>query len=254
MLTDEAYAELDARLAEVDGALARRYPGEPATRQPVHTVYVPADRFHAGLPQRYGQEALRALQRHGPLPFGPDVMSRVVAKLGREPVEDLRIDFEDGYGLRDDAEEDAAARAAAAIVRDENGPEMVGLRCKSLEAATRRRAVRTLDVFLDELGEPPDGFVVTLPKVSAVAQVEAMCVLCERLERAYGLAVGRLRFELQIETAPAVLGADGVATVARMIHAADGRCGGLHYGTYDYSASLGVAASLQSMEHPVADH
>jgi hypothetical protein len=29
---------------------------------------------------------------------------------------------------------------------------------------------------------------------------------------------------------------------------------GLHYGTYDYSASLGIAAGYQSMEHPAADH
>jgi lipid-binding SYLF domain-containing protein len=39
-----------------------------------------------------------------------------------------------------------------------------------------------------------------------------------------------------------------------MIHAAQGRCSGLHYGTYDYSASCGIAAGYQSMEHPVADH
>ena len=39
-----------------------------------------------------------------------------------------------------------------------------------------------------------------------------------------------------------------------MVHAAGGRCTGLHYGTYDYSASLGIAAAYQSMEHPAADH
>jgi citrate lyase beta subunit len=253
MLTEEVYAELDSRLAGVDARLRHRYPGESRTRQPVHTVYVPADRFSFGLSEAYGQEALAALDRHGPLPFGADIVERVVAKLGRDPVEDLRIDFEDGYGLRDDAQEDAAARAAATALREGGGPTFVGLRCKSLEASTRRRAMRTLDVFLDTLGEPPDGFVVTLPKVSAVEQVEAMTVLCDRLERSYGLALGRLRFEIQIETPPAVLGADGVATVARMIQAARGRCAGLHYGTYDYSAALGISAQFQSMEHPVAD-
>jgi hypothetical protein len=39
-----------------------------------------------------------------------------------------------------------------------------------------------------------------------------------------------------------------------MLHAAAGRCAGLHYGTYDYSAALGIAAGYQSMEHPAADH
>src|SRR5262249_3354094 len=128
-----------------------------------------------------------------------------------------------------------------------------GLRCKSLEAATRRRAVRTLDVFLDTLGSPAGGFVITLPKVSAVEQVGAMTVLCGLLEQAHGLAEGQLKFELQIETPPAVLDAGGAVTVARMIGAAQGRCVGLHYGTYDYSAAVGIAGRYQSLEHPAAD-
>jgi citrate lyase beta subunit len=81
-----------------------------------------------------------------------------------------------------------------------------------------------------------------------------MALLCGRLEEAYGLAPGSLRFEVQVETPQAVLAADGTAAVAPMIHAAEGRCVGLHYGTYDYSAALGIAAGYQSLEHPAADH
>ena len=51
-----------------------------------------------------------------------------------------------------------------------------------------------------------------------------------------------------------MLGADGTALVARMVHASGGRCTGLHYGTYDYSAACGIAAGYQCMEHPAADH
>jgi citrate lyase beta subunit len=255
----EIVAELDRRLGPVDDALRRDYPGEVPGRQPVHTVYVPADRVSVDLPARWGADALAALRRHPPAPYPDEIAERVLAKLAREPIEDLRIDFEDGYGVRDDDEEDAAAitaaRAAAGILAAGPGGDssfaFIGLRCKSLEASTRRRAVRTLDVFLDALGARPDGFVITLPKVSAVEQVEAMVVLCERLEGGYG---GRLRFEIQIETPPAILGADGTATVARMVHAAAGRCVGLHYGTYDYSAAAGIAAGYQSLEHPAADH
>ena len=260
MLSDDVYDELDQRLAPLDDELRRRYPGEPFTRQPVHTVYVPADRFGPGLAASYGRAALALVAEHGPLEFPDDVLARVRAKLEREPIEDLRIDFEDGYGVREDADEDAAARAAAAVVRsgvagsDNAIPPFVGLRCKSLEASTRRRCIRTLDVFLETLGQPPSGFVVTLPKVSAVEQIEAMALLFDRLERSHGLADGRLRFEVQIETPPAVLGADGVATVARIIHAAAGRCVGLHYGTYDYSGACGIAAEYQSLDHPAADH
>ena len=133
-------------------------------------------------------------------------------------------------------------------------PAFVGLRCKSLEGPTRRRAVRTLDVFLDALGPPPPGFVITLPKVSDPVQVEAMALLCGRLEQAYGLAERTLRFEVQIETPQAIVGPDGTATVAHLITAAQGRCVGLHYGTYDYSAAVGIAAEYQSLEHPAADH
>ncbi|MDI5944113.1 hypothetical protein QLR68_39470, partial [Micromonospora sp. DH15] len=89
-------------------------------------------------------------------------------------------------------------------------------------------------------------------KVTSLPQVEAMVQLCAELEAAHRLP--SLRFEIQVETPQAVLGADGTATVARMVHAAAGRCVGLHYGTYDYSAALGVAAGWQSLEHPVADH
>jgi citrate lyase beta subunit len=246
-------AFLDALLDGDDAARERRYPGRAAGRQPVHTVYVPADRFTASTVTEWGAAALAAMDAHGPLPGTDDALAaRVRAKLVAEPIEDLRIDFEDGYGGRADAEEDAAARTAAAALARGPAPAFVGLRMKSLEAATRRRAVRTLELFLDGLGAVPDGFRITLPKVTSVRQVEAMVALCAALEQAHG--IDRLRFELQIETAPAVLGADGTALVAPMIHAADGRCAGLHYGTYDYSAALGIAAAQQSMEHPAADH
>ena len=252
MLGDSVYAELDATLAETDAWLARHFPGEPRSRQPVHTVYVPADRFREGLPEAYGRTALDALDAHGPLAFSGDIVERVRAKLAREPIEDLRIDFEDGYGRRPEDEEDGAARAAAAIVRAGASTAMIGLRCKSLEAMTRHRAIRTLDLFLGGLGDVPAGFVITLPKVSAATQVSAFVLLCGRLEAAHELAP--LRFELQIETTPAVLGPSGRATVAEMIEAAEGRCVGLHYGTYDYSTACGIAAQYQSMEHPAADY
>jgi citrate lyase beta subunit len=251
-LSPDVYAELDDRLEPVDAELRRRYPGEEAGRQPVHTVYLPADRYHAGVVDEWGSQALAALRVDATPPFPAELADRVVAKLIREPIEDLRIDFEDGYGVRDDSTEDSAARAAA---RSLPPTPFSGIRVKSLDDPVRRRAVRTLDVFLDALSDPlPDGFVVTLPKVSDVAQVVAMAVLCGHLEQAYGLPGGRLRFELQVETPAAVLGPDGTVTLARMVHAAEGRCVGLHYGTYDYSAACGIAGPYQSLDHPAADH
>ena len=320
-------------LADADRDLARRYPGERPGRQPVHTVYVPADKFRPDLAAGWGRQALKALEAWAPdaaqfrsamdVPpaLAAEVRSRVLAKLIAEPIEDLRLDFEDGYhpgaivnsrpeagsgppvdadahggrsrasgpagdggrprepgaagdggrprggaGNGDlppdaDAAEDADARSAAAALADAvaagRAPPFMGLRCKSLERATRRRAIRTLDLFLTSLlsrGPLPPGFVVTLPKVTSADQVTAMAHLCDRLERAHALSPGQLAFEVQVETPQAILGADGTAVIARCVHAGGGRLTGLHYGTYDYSASLGIAAAYQSMEHPAADH
>jgi len=267
-LGPDAYRRLDEALAEVDAQLLRDYPGEPGTRQPVHTVYVPADRFSAELPEEWGAQALAALDRQLPdaaaladvlgvaVPVAAQVLPRLRDKLAAEPIEDLRIDFEDGYGLRPDAEEDAAAERAARAWATLCLP-FAGLRCKSLEPATRRRCVRTLDVFLGALAAGPQlpaGFVLTLPKVAHVGQVTAFAELCAELEKQHGLAAGELRFEIQGETPQAVLAADGTAAVARMLRAGAGRVSGLHYGTYDYSAACGVAAPCQSLEHPAADH
>ena len=234
---------LDDLLAGVDAPALLRAPA----RQPVHTVYVPADRFSAGTLAEWGSASLAALHEFGPLPGIDDaVQERVRAKLAAEPVEDLRVDFEDGYGLRPDDEEDAAALGAARAL-GAVAPASSGLRIKSFEARTRARSVRTLEVFLDALGTPPEGFRVTLPKVSSPRHVEAMLLLCDRL----GAAVP---FELQIETPRAVLGPDGSSPIAPMLVAAGQRCVGLVYGAYDYSAALGIAPAQQSMEHPAADH
>lgn len=265
---------VEALLAPVDADLARRYPGDSGTRQPVHTVYVPADAFAADTVRSWGRQALEAFDTHAGTPAElaralgvadgallADVHARVRAKLEREPIEDLRIDFEDGYGPRPDAEEDAAAvRAAelvAAAVADGSAPPYIGIRIKCMEAPVRARGIRTLELFLATLlagGGLPDGLVLTLPKVTYAAQVTALVRLLEDFERRAGLPAGRIGFEIQIETTQAILGPDGRATVALMIEAAEGRATGLHYGTFDYSASCGVSAAYQSMDHPVADH
>ncbi|MCA0145360.1 aldolase/citrate lyase family protein [Blastococcus sp. LR1] len=259
MRTDALLASLDTALAADDAARTARYPGPAIGRQPVHTVYVPADRITADTPQVWGAAAVAVLDEHGPLAEFAPLEERIRAKLATEPIEDLRVDAEDGYGVRSDDDEDrdvrAAAQAVGAMLSGPAAPPFVGLRLKSLEAATRRRGLRSAELFLDTLlaaGPLPPGFRFTLPKVTSVAQVEAMAAVCEALEQGFG--VSGLRFEIQVETPQAVLGADGRALVAPMITAASGRCAGLHYGTYDYSAALGVAASEQSLEHPVADH
>jgi hypothetical protein len=272
LLDPEFLAAVDDWLSAAD-AQAAQYPGEVASRQPVHTVYVPADQYRPDTPRRYGAAALDLINTHITSPsefadqvgltpeFIDDVFPRVLSKLSEQPIEDLRVDFEDGYGIHPDDDEDAAAhtagRALAETAADKDAPFLTGIRIKGLQAPTRRRGLRTLDRLVAaavEHGGLPGRFVVTLPKVAHVAEVTTAVRIAERLEHGYDLPDGALRFELQVEVPQAVVGPDGAATVARMVHAADGRCEGLHYGTYDFSAAAGVLAGEQSLEHPLADH
>ncbi|RFU20223.1 DUF6986 family protein [Geodermatophilus marinus] len=258
-LPEDVYAELDRRLAPVDAARAAAYPGERPGRQPVHTCYVPADAVVPGLAAAWGSAALAALDEHGPPDLGWDpelagqVLPRVRAKLAAEPVEDLRVDVEDGYRRPREREDDdvrAAAAAVAADLRTGTAPPGVGIRAGSVEQATRRRGVRSLDLFLGGLAGVADRVTVTLPKVSDPEQVRAFLPVLDALEAAHGLAVD---LEVQVETPQAVLSADGAVAVARLVHAAGPRLTGLHHGTYDYTAALGVAAAHQAPDHPAAD-
>jgi len=255
-LATRLLSDLDVRLATADAALAAEYPGDRPGRQPVHTVYVPADRYDAGLVPAYGRTALQAVDDHAQafadLVADDDIVARVRDKLEREPVEDLRIDFEDGYVGRSDEDESAdvqrTARALAESQASGAAAPFNGIRMKCFEAHLRGRAIRTLTAFVDTLrraGGTTDSWVVTLPKVTSVDQVEAMVHVAETLD---------LRFEIQVETPQSILGPDGTALVARMVHAGGARLTGLHYGTYDYSAFCGISAAHQSLEHPVADH
>ncbi|WP_404288089.1 DUF6986 family protein [Glutamicibacter arilaitensis] len=269
LFDESTLAAVEARLADTDKLLAQSYPGESGARQPVHTVYVPGDRFTGELAAQWGAAALAVAG--GAAGLGelastlglsePERLGALVAaKLEVEPIEDLRLDFEDGYGNRPDAEEDehalAAADSVSSAVAAGQAPACLGIRFKCFEAPTRARGIRTLDLFISRLlenGPLPAGLRLTLPKVSTVVQVEAMVFLAEKLEENHGLEAGRIRFEVQVETPQVIIAADGSHPVAQLIHAGQGRISSLHYGTYDYSASLGIAAAYQSMEHPVAD-
>lgn len=239
-------------------------------RQPVHTVYVPADQLADDTIERWGRHALHLLATHAAttqelaevFDLSDDVAAvvrdRVSAKLSDEPIEDLRIDFEDGYGVRDDDEEDRDAQRAARIVARPGMPAFIGLRVKSFADGAHRRAIRTLDGFVTTLldangGVLPDGFVVTFPKVVAAAHVEAFAELLDRLEHALGLAERSLLFEIQIETTESVIDHAGRVTLPSLVRAAGGRLVGAHFGVFDYTAACGLPAARQRLDHPSCD-
>jgi hypothetical protein len=205
-------------------------------------------------------EAARKDNRHAW--FAYTVYHRVQEKLRREPVEDFRIDFEDGFGNRPDEEEDRFAAAAAgelaAGMAAGSLPPFIGLRIKPFNEELRNRSVRTLDIFLTELlgktGEKlPQNFFITLPKVTIPEESAALAAVCSRLESALGLRADTLQVELMVETPQSIFNEHGELNLLPLAAAAQGRCVGAHFGTYDYTAGRGITAAHQHMLHFACD-
>ena len=217
------------------------------TRQPVHVLYGGGHLFKAGSTQKLGKIALASLERH--LPSASSLVStfgisddladavypRLRQKLETEPIEEIRIDFEDGYGQRADAEEDGHAEAAAKALASDDLPPFLGLRIRALQPATERRALRTLEIFLQNAAILPPGFVVTLPKIESPDEVE-------RLLRHLPAGVG---IELMIETTQAL------DCLPELVAAGAGRVTAAHFGPYDFLSSCGITAVKESLQHPL---
>ncbi|MFI5350056.1 MAG: DUF6986 family protein [Elusimicrobiota bacterium] len=263
-----------AALAKKNAAFAARFPGDYAGRQPVHTVYGGAHLFKADSAKKLGELSIRSLARYAPdavtfaLAVGMDekiahaVYDRVVHKLKHEAVEDFRIDFEDGYGNRPDAEEDGHAFAAALEVAkglDENTlPPFIGIRIKHFSNELAGRSARTMDIFLTALirqtkGRLPNWLCVTLPKIVHPGQAAALAKLLGAFEKKKRLKPGTIKVELMVETPQAVIGADGSSPLRAMADALGARCTGAHFGTYDYTASCNITAAQQRMRHASCD-
>jgi citrate lyase beta subunit len=270
----EATAEVLALIRRGNARFTQSYPGDGVSRQPVHTLYGGAHLFKAGGNFKLGELALRALDEYAPdaasfaaaLGLPPadaeKIHERVREKLRREPVEDSRIDFEDGYGNRPDAEEDThALQAAEELARAMDAgslPPFIGIRIKAFTDEGCQRAIRTLDLFLGALakrtdGRVPPGFVVTLPKVQVPEQVEALALLLGRLEPRNGLAEGALGIDLMIETPQAIFDERGRNGVGLLVRAGGGRVRSAAFGTYDYTAQVNITAHFQKHTHPAAD-
>jgi citrate lyase beta subunit len=274
MLPPDALRSLMAALSDANRHAQAHYPGESGRRQPVHVVYGGAHLFRADTAGRLGATALRVLEEYArdaatlcealavPPALAETIHARVREKLGREPVEDFRLDFEDGYGNRPDAEEDghaaSSAREVAAAAASGQAPPYLGIRIKPLNEELRDRAIRTLDIFLAELvaasgGRLPDNFVVTLPKITSAAQVGALVGVFEHLERELRLSPGTLRLELMVETTQSIVNERGGCGLPSFVAAGAGRVIAAHFGTYDYTAACGITAAHQHMRHPACD-
>jgi len=251
----------------------------------VHTLYGGAHIFRRDSARKVGDLALASLREYAPDPItfaqaiglrgfnssppSPDavvlaqtIYRRVADKLTAEPVEDYRIDFEDGYGVRPDAEEDACAEQAAAEVAAgmaaKSLPPFIGIRIKNFGRETVSRGIRTLDLFLTTLaaqtvGKLPDNFVVMLPKVVSAQQVTALVDVFDLFEKTGTFPKGSLKMEFMVETTQSVIAADGRCPLPDFLRAARGRCIAAALGVYDYTASCGITAQQQRIDHGACD-
>jgi citrate lyase beta subunit len=273
-IPDGALSTILDTLDKANVATAARFPGDSPLRQPVHTVYGGAHLFKADAASKLGSLALRSLQEYAPdaatlagvlgldRTLADRIYLRVIDKLTREPIEDFRIDFEDGFGARPDEEEDRFARSAAdevaAGLHSGALPPWIGIRIKPLSEELKRRSLRTFDLFLTRLLERtnnvlPANFVVTLPKITSPEQVAGLAAACDAFEYWRELAPGSLHFELMVETTQSVFAPDGTVALPRLVREGGGRVLGAHFGTYDYTAACSITAAHQHMLHPVCD-
>ncbi len=273
---DDSISSVLTALKKANDAFTGAHPGLSEDRQPVHTVYGGAQLFKSTTAGRIGQLGLKSLEQFAPdaeslatafgLNLSPEMAqklySRVREKLEREAVEDFRIDFEDGFGYRPDDEEDAAAANTAMEVakgmKDGGLPPFIGIRIKCFSEELKRRSIRTLDIFISTLvqasgGKLPGGFVVTIPKITAPAQITALVSLFEILEKNNNLESGCLKLEFMVETPQSILSVDGKAALREFLDASAGRCVAAHFGTYDYTASMSITAHYQQMDHQACD-
>jgi len=273
-LSEQSMLDQTSRLKTALTPFSATYPGDAGRRQPVHTVYGGAQLFKSDSAVRLGSLAVRSFEAFGPdaatfasvlgipVAMADVIHARVAEKIGREAVEDFRIDFEDGYGTRPDAEEDghavAAAQEVAKGMADGTLPPFIGIRIKTFSEELHARAIRTLDLFLTTLvgesgGKLPDNFVVTLPKIVTPEQVALLADIFDEMEPKLGLATGSLKMEMMIETTQSIIASDGQINLPRLLRAARGRCTAAHFGTYDYTASCDITAAYQDMLHPACD-
>ena len=138
-----------ATLNNANQAFASRQTSTGTTRLPIHTLYGGAHLFRKGVVAKLAQLAQDHFTSFAPnaeafanalqiddLTIMKAVYERVLLKLQTEAIEDQRIDFEDGYGVRSDEEEDGhAIRAARALAEGVNQgllPPFIGIRIKAL--------------------------------------------------------------------------------------------------------------------------
>lgn len=244
-------------------------------RQPIHVVYGGAHLFKAGTMRKLGELARDSMSaylsdteefakvfRIENSEIAGKVYERIKLKLLNEAVEDYRVDFEDGFGYREDKEEDETAIDCAVetfkAMRTHSLPFIFGIRVKAYDGFLRDRSLRTLRLYLNELlvnlkGNLPENFLITLPKITSPEQLSDFSDKLDELENSFNLPQGILKFEIMVESARSIFDPLGRVALPYLISAGRGRIEAAHFGAFDYLAELGVIAGHQTLRHHSCD-
>lgn len=204
--------------------------------QPGYTLYGGAHLFGPATPEKMLQLARRWLKEY---PWLTETARRRVEQRLSEPLEDFRIDFEDGYGARLSSEEDGHARLVAQALPQAEHYRRIGIRLKPINRLWAPRVLRTLQLCVGELSVWPRGFCLTLPKVEEVSQI---LWLLQELPAIEGQR-GPLPLEIMIESP------QGLRNVSALVEAAGSRCRGVHFGPFDFLASCQIPQAQR--HHPL---
>ncbi len=204
--------------------------------QPGYVLYGGAQLFSAETPTKMVHLARKWMKEY---PWLSEAAKKRVESALAQPLEDLRIDFEDGYGWRSAEEEDGHAQAVARALPQVLDVRRIGIRVKPITRETAERAWRTLGLCLSGLGVWPPGFCITLPKVEEVSQLQWL------LSRLPELEAGRpaLPIEIMVESPR------GLQQLPQLIAAGGSRLRGVHFGPYDFLSSCGI--SQLERHHPL---
>lgn len=281
--------EIDA----VNNDFNKNYPGDSTERQPIHVVYGGAHLFKSDTIKKLSELSLKSLNEYAPnsailskifdleenknlsddfdklllindeeLSYSSLIYKHLKNKLLNEAVEDFRIDFEDGYGVRTDEEEDFHAIQSAketAIAFSENSlPYYFGFRIKPFSEELKERSLRTLYLFIKTLtestnGAVPERFIITLPKLISPKQAGILNKTLSLIEKEVGLKENTFLIEVMIETPQILIDNSGKIPFSEIIKESEGRLVAAHFGVYDYSSLLNITSQFQSMKHNVCD-
>lgn len=160
----------------------------------------------------------------------PASSERFLGKSVGLDVDQVFLDLEDGVAAG--AKDEARSRAMEALRSRTWLAPTVSVRVNGWATPWTYRDV--IDVVSGAGGRLD---TVLLPKVTSPGQVEALDLLLTQLERANGLAVGRIGIEVLLEDAVALTRADDIAAASPRLEA-------LHVGPGDLMASLGLPSLL----------